>query len=167
MTQVKHSATPDSSFWINVHRSGLLDHVLQRFKLFYTPAVGQELKETFASGREFWRLARAGVIGEASPRLTDVRLFGPGEQAAINLALEHRDWFLLIDDWRPLREAQRLGLRTMCTPVLVATLFEEGQLESEAAILGMAKLSALQTVSPTLMDAALVQIGLIAKRRGG
>lgn len=162
---MKQNATLDSSFWINAHRAGLLAAVLDRFTLHYTPAVGTELKEEFASGREFWRLVREGTLILAKPSSDLVRAFGPGERAAISLALEHRDWVLLIDDWRPLAEAHRRDLSTLCTPVLVATLFDEAQIELREALQMLGRLAALQTVSPTLIAAAVAQVGLATQRR--
>lgn len=155
---VKQNATLDSSFWINSHRSGLLPHVLDLFDMHYAPAVAAELREDFASGREFWMLAREGILVEAIPNLDEVRAFGPGERAAMNLALEHPDWLLLVDDRRPLQEAQRLGIRTICTPVLVVNLFHDDRLEIWEAVQALARLEAMQTVSPTLIQAALAQL---------
>lgn len=140
--------------------------MLERFMLHYPPAVGAELREEFASGREFWRLAREGTLIETAPRSDAVRTFGPGERSAINLVLEHRDWVLLVDDRRPLIDAQRRGLRTLCTPVLVATLFDEGRLGLSEALHALAGLAALQTVSPTLIAAAVGQVELTAQRKG-
>lgn len=161
---MKQSATLDSSldssFWINAHRSGLLAHVLERFSLSYAPAVAAELQEDFASGREFWRLAREGLLVEAVPQSAAIKAFGPGEREAINLALEHRGWVLLMDDHRPLLEAQRLGLRTVCSPVLVADLFDEGRLSPSQAVQALARLTALRTVSPALIEAAVMHVGL-------
>ncbi|MBI3977337.1 MAG: hypothetical protein HY331_04040 [Chloroflexi bacterium] len=139
--------------------------MLERFSLNYAPAVAAELREDFASGREFWRLARQGVLVEAVPRSEEVKSFGAGERAAINLALEHRDWVLLLDDRRPLLGAQRLGLRAVCTPVLVADLFDEGRLSPAQALQALARLTALKTVSPALIEAALLHVGIGWERR--
>lgn len=156
--EVKQNATPDSSFWINAHRTGLLPHLLQRFQLRYAPAVARELREEFQSGQEFWRLVREGVLLEAFPALDEVAGFGPGERAAINLALEHRKWILLIDDRRPFLEAERRGLQTLCTPVLVVDLYTGGQLTFQQAYEALARLAALQTVSADLLAMALAQL---------
>ena len=61
-TQVNQNATFDSSFWINAYRSGLLLQGVDRYELHFVPAVARELKEEFASGREFWRLAREDAM---------------------------------------------------------------------------------------------------------
>jgi predicted nucleic acid-binding protein len=160
MATVKQSATLDSSFWINAHRCGLLPHVLARFDLSYAPAVGAELSEEFTSGREFWKLVREGTLLEERPTADVLKSFGPGERAAMNVAIQHPDWVLLVDDRRPLVEAQRLGLKAVCTPVLVTQLFAEQQLDLMEALQLMARLAAMQTVSPALIEASLAQLAL-------
>ena len=166
--RVKHSATLDSSFWINAHRSGLLAHVLARYALHYTPEVAAELSPSFPSGREFWRLAHVGDLVEtaASPH-GDVQEFGSGERSAINLALQRGDWVLLLDDYRPFQEAVRRGLRVVCSPVLAVMLFHGGRLDARAVLESLARLAALQTVSPHLLAAALTHIGRALKHQGG
>ena len=161
---MKQNATLDSSFWINAHRSRLLPHILERFAIHYAPAVAAELSLNFASGREFWRLVGEGVLTEAVPQVDEVRALGSGERAAMNLALEHPDWVLLVDDRRPLIEAQRMGLKTLCTPVLMVDLFEKGQWRLQDAVQSLARLAAMQTVSPPLLEAALAQLEVV--RRG-
>ncbi|MBI4310687.1 MAG: hypothetical protein HY681_02805 [Chloroflexi bacterium] len=163
---MKQNATLDSSFWINAHRSGLLPNVLELFAIHYAPAVALELRETFPSGREFWRLAQEGQVTEAVPKLEVFRSFGPGERGAINLALEHRDWTLLMDDRTPFVESVRLGLKALCTPVLVAQLFVEGALDAPTALEALARLAAMQTLSPDLLALALAQIGKARKEKG-
>src|SRR5579883_322578 len=151
---VKQSATLDSSFWVNVQRSGLLASLLARYRLTYPPAVAAELSERFASGREFWRLVRAGELDEVSPTRENVRQFGPGERQALNVALEHRDWVLFIDDRRPFEEAIRLGLQAISSPALVVLLAREGAMSTEEALATLARLAALGRLSPRLIDAA-------------
>jgi predicted nucleic acid-binding protein len=164
---VKQVATLDSSFWINADRVGLLPVVLAAYDLHYAPAVSREMDPRFPSGREFWRLVHAGALTELAPLAEPVQEFGPGERAALNLALEHRDWILLMDDHRPFQEATRLGLWVLCTPVLVIALFGTRQLNAEQALTSLAGLAALQTVSPHLLAAALAQLGRSFSRRGG
>ncbi|MDP6423003.1 MAG: hypothetical protein QF672_17025 [SAR202 cluster bacterium] len=155
---MKQNATLDSSFWINVYRAGLHSQVLDRFQLNYGPAVAAELWESFPAGREFWGLVRQGVLSEAHPAFDVVQEFGPGGQDAINLALEHRDWILLIDDRKPLLEAERRGLVVLCSPVLVVDLYSEGRLDIRQALNALAGLTAMQTVSPTLLGPAVAHL---------
>jgi predicted nucleic acid-binding protein len=142
-----------------------MPQLLERFQLHYAPAVASELREEFQSGREFWKLVREGVLLEAVPALNELRGFGSGERAAINLALEHDEWILLIDDRRPSLEAERRGLRTLCTPVLVVDLYVSGQLTFQQAYEALARLAALQTVSADLLTMALAQLEAAGRER--
>lgn len=76
----------------------------------------------------------------------------------MNLTIEHPDWILLMDDRRPLEEAQRRGIRTICTPVFVTQLYAGGDLSGQQALDTLATLAAMQTVSPALIDVALAQL---------
>lgn len=163
---MKQNATLDSSFWINAHRAGLLPYLLDRYTLHYAPEVAAELRESFLSGGEFWRLAREGTLVQATARLQPFQAFGQGERSAINLTLEHRNWFILIDDRRPFLEAVRLGLKAVSTPLLVVQLFSEGKLNASQALESLAHLAVLQTVSPELLTAALAYLDQILKNQG-
>lgn len=162
-SQVKQNATTDTSFWINVHRSGLLPHVLERYQLYYAPEVAKELREEFPSGREFWRFVREGILIEAVPNGNEITAFGPGERAAINLALEHRSWTLLMDDRRPFLEAMGLGLRVLCSPVLAVELYSEEVMDEAQVMQALARLTAMQRISPELIRSALAQLGRVWK----
>ncbi|MGH2459079.1 MAG: hypothetical protein ACRDIY_09460 [Chloroflexota bacterium] len=164
---MKQSATLDSSFWINAHRSGLVSHLLDAYELFYEPTVAAERDKAFPSGREFWRLARQGFL-TARPAITHrVREFGVGERAAMSLALDHPGWLLFLDDYRPYQAAVRLGIRVVCTPVLVVSFFVDGRLDTREALFALARLAALQTVSPHLLAAALAQVARTTQPREG
>ena len=164
---MKQNATFDGSFWVNAHRSGLLPHILARFDLRFPATVAGELRSTFPSGQVFRDLAGQGAITELNARESHVKEFGPGERAAIDVACENRDWILLLDDHRPFQEAVRLGLRMLCTPVLVVSLFDEGSLTAREALFVLGRLAASQTVSPHLLAAALAQLGRSRQSGGG
>jgi hypothetical protein len=162
---MKQFATFDTSFWINAHRVGLLPHVIDLYTLRYAPSVGSELSPSFPSGLEFWRMVGGGVLLEIAPERDAIREFGPGERAAISLAMEHRDWTLLIDDQRPFQAAVQMGLRVICTPVLAIALFDQRRLSAEETLVALARLAAMQTVSPQLLALALAQLGIAIKQR--
>jgi len=168
---VKQNATVDSSFWINSHRAGLTVHLLERFQVYYHTDVAGELREEFTSGREFWRLIRDGTLQEATLVQTQgagrerIAAFGPGERAAINLAIEHPDWILLMDDRRPFLEAGRRGIQVLCSPVLVVDLYVKRKLTARQALEMLARLAALKTVSPDLLSVALAQLGAVLSTR--
>jgi predicted nucleic acid-binding protein len=165
---VKQSATFDSSFWINAHRSGLLPHILDRYDVTYCREVAAELDPAFPSGAEFWRLVGSTELRETNPIGVAINEFGRGERAAISLAVENHDWTLLIDDHRPFQAAARLGLNAVCTPVLAVVLYSEKRLGASEALVVLARLAALQTISPALIAAALAQLGRsLSTGRGG
>jgi predicted nucleic acid-binding protein len=164
---VKQNATFDASFWSNVHRAGLVDALLARYRLHYTPAMARELREEFPSGRAFWARVRGGELAERTPGVEAVRELGAGERAAINLAVQHPEWVLLLDDQRPFRAAAGRGLRVICSPVLVVALYEEGSLDAVGTLAALARLAALGTLSPHLLAAALAQLGAIFTAKEG
>src|SRR5205814_1512983 len=106
-------------------------------------------------------------LNATAPGADQLQEFGPGERAAINVALEHPDWHLLLDDQRPFQWATQIGLRVVCTPVLVVTLYIEEKIDAKRALFALARLAALQTVSPSLLAAALAQLGRLASLEGG
>ena len=132
--------------------------------MWVTPEVSAELPQRYPSGDQLQNLIRRGLVRVEAPTAMPLRLFGPGERAAINLALEHPDWALLIDDLRPFRAAEGMGLRPISTPVYAASLFERDILD-ETAVLGvLARLAARSTVSPHLIDLALSQVANAEKK---
>lgn len=144
-----------------------MSHLVDRYELFYEPTVAAELDEAFPSGREFWRLARQGLLTSRRATTHRVQEFGVGEQAAMDLALEHPEWLLFLDDYRPYQAAVRLGIKVVCTPVLVVSLFVDGLLDGREALFALARLAALQTVSPHLLAAALAQVARTMQAREG
>ncbi len=163
---MKQSATFDSSFWINAHRAGLTEAVLDVYELTCAPDVAFELTPNYPSGSEFWRLQREGRIRVERPVGETIREFGRGERAALNLAIEHPDWQLLIDDRRPFAAAVARGLWAVCTPALTVDLFRRGRLTDTGCLAALARLAALQTVSPVLLAAAAAELeGLLQNER--
>ncbi|HLH23161.1 MAG TPA: hypothetical protein VK066_11600 [Chloroflexota bacterium] len=156
---MKQTATLDASFWVDAQRVGLLPYVHHRYQLCYASDVAEELSPTLPSGRDFWRQARAGLLTAVAVDQDQASDLGPGARAAINLALAHPDWILLLDDQKPYREAVARGLRVLCSPVLITALFSEGTLDAAQALLALARLAALQTVSPHLVKAAIAHVG--------
>ena len=148
-------AVLDTSFWVHAFAVGLLQHVLRLYAVHYTPEVASELPDTFASGREFRWLVRSGELTEVIPRHDRVGMFGAGERSALNVALEHRDWVLLLDDVRPFSYAAGVGLRIVYSPRLVVLLREEGAIGHAAAMGLLGELARLATVSPELIALAI------------
>jgi len=89
---VKQSATLDSSFWINAHKSRLSSYLLAEFDITCASGVCAEISTAFSSGREFWRLVQEEQIKTSLLREVVFEGFGLGEREAISLALEHPGW---------------------------------------------------------------------------
>lgn len=141
----------DTSLWVHAFAVGLLPLILRRYALRYTAEVDAELAERFASSREFRRLAAEGALERVAPGRDRLGLFGAGERSALNVALEHRGWTLLLDDHRPYIAAVRLGLRTLCSPLLVIKLLGDGAINRAEALHFLDGLSALGTVQQELV----------------
>ena len=162
---VKQSATLDASFWINAVAGGLLDFVLDDFVVSIAPAVERELPETYPSGARLHRLIEEGHIALIVPTRVVLERFGPGERAAISVAMEHREWTLLLDDLRPFRAAGELGLTPVSTPAYAASLYERRVLDEVEVLLILARLAARGTVSPQLIALALTQVATVLQER--
>ena len=126
-----------------------------------------ELQPTNPSAREFHRLRRVGLIDRVQPTVLSVREFGRGERAAINAALEHPGWTLLIDDYRPYRVVAERQVAVLCTPLLAVLLYREGVLDERAVLSALSELAAIETVSPHLLAAALAHLGRLFRESGG
>jgi len=164
---VKQNATPDSSFWIHATVSNVIEQLLEDFELYVAQAVAEELSEEYRSGAWLHGLIREGRVRVRDAGAATLDRFGPGERAAINLAIENPDWVLLMDDLRPFRAAEELGLSPVSSPVYAASLYKRGVLDEQAVLNVLARLSARSTVSPQLIDLALSQVADITKKGRG
>jgi predicted nucleic acid-binding protein len=162
---VKQNATLDSSFWINAAAGGLVDFLLEDFSLTIAPAVERELPETYPSGARLQRLIEHERIFVAVPARVVLERFGPGEREAISLAMQHREWTLLLDDLRPFRAAQELGLAPVSTPAYAVSLYERRVLDDVEVLLILARLAARGTVGPRLIALALTQVATVLQER--
>ena len=162
---MKQNATLDSSFWIHSVGAGLVEQLLADFQLNVARAVTNELTEDCPSGARLHNLMREGKIHLADPATAKITRFGPGERASINLAIENEGWILLMDDRRPFRAAEELGLGPVASPVYAASLYRRGVLDQRGVLTVLARLSARSTVSPQLIDLALAQIAVTTKER--
>lgn len=163
---VKQNATPDSSFWIHVVACGLVESLLRDFDVCVTAAVLGEMRESYPAGAELHRLVRSENIRIENPKTEALGLFGPGEKAAISLALERPEWTLLIDDVRPFRAAVQLGLEPVSSPAYIASLHQRGLVTTAEALAKLAALAVRATVSPMLIDLALEQVERAERKDG-
>jgi len=164
----KRDAVLDSSFWINCHRSGIVDFLPAYFRLFAPTAVVEELERPSsrtglltAAGLSFnqWRLeSRITVQDPQQP----VDWHGVGENAAVGLALE-RGYWLLLDDQAPYHYCRSQGLHVLASTEFTLLLNSQGRLTYTAA---MGALKQLQVHRKSVRDAQ-VALEVLARQRGG
>ena len=114
---VKQNATLDSSFWIHAAVSNVIEYLLDDFDLHVPSAVAGELSEDYPSGARLHGLIRERAVKVQDAKSAAIDRFGPGERAAMDLAIENRGWVLLMDDLRPFRAAEGMGLAPVSSPV--------------------------------------------------
>jgi predicted nucleic acid-binding protein len=111
---MRKDATFDSSFWVHAVYLDLVDVLLADYALICTEAVAKELGRDNPTSRRLQALLTAQTIQSATPHVEQITLYGEGERAAINLALE-QNLLLLIDDWRPYEAARVAGVEVVNT----------------------------------------------------
>ena len=151
---MRRRATFDSSFWVHAVFLDLLEFLLADYEPICPTAVENELGHGNPTSRRLKALLAEGRIGRDTPRAHKVGLYGDGERAAINLALE-RKLLLLIDDWRPYEAARAVGVEVVNSLVYLLRLYEQGRVELERVLNSLAKIARRGTMRPEWIRAAL------------
>ncbi len=147
-------ATFDTSFWVHIVYLDRVDLLLSDFDLICTEAVAQELGRNNPASRRLQALLTAGAIQSATPRVEQVTLYGGGERAAINLALERR-LPLLIDDWRPYEAARVAGVSVVNSLAYLMQLYSQGRLTSDQVLSDLGRLARRGTLRPEWLQSSL------------
>ena len=113
-------AISNTSPLVYLYRIQAIDWLPQLFSSVWTPtAVVEELKEGQRRGFDVPSPRRYPWLEVVDPRATPSEWLsldlGPGELAAMALALENRTRVILLDDWLARRTAQAAGLRVWGT----------------------------------------------------
>lgn len=153
----------DSSFWSVSSRINLEAYAYDFFTrpLVCPPSVEQEIfpgasKLVYPHQQRFRVAVQDGRIATVADPVPVYHRFGPGEAAAIQLALDYhskgQDAILLINDFRPYTEAvAHLKLRVMSVPDLAFFLAAAGTRTKEAALNDLTQLASGNTTSPRLI----------------
>jgi len=104
------------------------------------------------------------TIQSATPRTEQITLYGNGERAAINLALE-RHLLLLIDDWKPYEAARAAGVEVINTLAYLVQLYAQNRVTEEKVLSDIARLARCGTLKPGWLQAALTLVAEIHKQR--
>ena len=158
---MKTGATFDSSFWVHAVYLDLIDFLLSDFELVCAKAVEKELGRDNPTSRRLQALVAYGSIKQAAPKSATIKLYGDGERAAINLALE-RKLLLLIDDWRPYEAAHAAGVEVVNSLAYLVGLYEQRRITLERAFQALAGMTRRGTLRPEWIHSAL---RLLAKIR--
>src|SRR5262245_42283778 len=161
---MKTGATFDSSFWVHAVYLDLIDFLLSDFELVCTKAVEKELGRDNPTSRRLQALVADGSIKQAAPKSATIKLYGDGERAAINLALE-RNLLLLIDDWRPYEAAKAAGVEVVNSLAYLVGLYEQERITAEQVLHALAKITRRGTLRPEWIQSA-VRIVSEIRRKG-
>ena len=142
----------------------LADFLLSDFELACTRAVEKELGRDNPTSLRLKTLLADGRIKRAAPKSEKVKLYGDGERAAINLALE-RKLLLLIDDWRPYEAAQAAGVEVINSLAYLVGLYEQKRLMPERVLNALAAITRRGTLRPEWIQSA-VRIVSEIRRKG-
>lgn len=164
MKRVKRRATFDSSFWVHAVYLDLVEFLLDDYVLVCSPAVERELGGENPTASKLRALCAQGRIQQAKARAEKIKLYGLGERAAINLALEQR-LLLLIDDWRPYEAAEALGIETINSVAYLVHLLARSRLSADRVLSALAKLVKRRTIRPEWTTAGLKLIAEIRRQQ--
>src|SRR5229473_7837481 len=144
---MRRGAIFDSSFWVHAVYLDLVDFLFADYELLCPRAVAKELGRDNPTSLRLQVLLNAKIIQLATPRTEKITLYGDGERAAINLALE-RNLLLLIDDWRPYEAARAAGVDVANTPAYLVQLYSRDQLSLERILGDFMRLTRRGTLKP-------------------
>ena len=157
------AATFDSSFWVHAVYLDLIEFLLADFELTCTKAVEDELGHDNPTSRRLKGLLTDKSIKRAAPKSEKIKLYGDGERAAINLALE-RKFLLLIDDWRPYEAAQAAGVEVVNSIAYLVGLYEQKRITLERALYALAKTTRRGTLRPEWIQSAVRVVAEIRRK---
>lgn len=160
---MQRGATFDSSFWIHAVYLDLVDFMLSDFELVCTRAVEKELGRDNPTSLRLKGLLADRTIKQGAPKSEKIKLYGDGERAAINLALE-RKLLLLIDDWRPYETAQAAGVEIVNSLAYLVGLYERNRITIERALHALARITRRGTLRPEWIRSAVRIIAEIRRK---
>lgn len=161
---MKREATFDSSFWVHAVYLNLVDFLLEDYELSCTPAVEAELGQTNLTGLKLKALLVNGRIKSDAAESEKIKLYGDGERAAINLALEKK-MLILIDDWKPYQAAVELGAEAVNSLICLVGLYDQDRILAERVLDAMAKMTRRGTIKAEWLLEALKVVAFIREKR--
>ena len=160
---MRRGAIFDSSFWVHAVYLDVVDFLLADYELLCPRAVAKELGRANPTSLRLQGLLSAKVIQSATPRAEKITLYGDGERAALNLALE-RKLLLLIDDWRPYEAARAAGVAVANTPAYLVQLYHQGQISLERVLGDFMRLTRRGTLKPEWLQTAIKLVSELRRK---
>lgn len=161
---MKKEATFDSSFWVHTVSLNLVDYLIDDYALMVADEVVKELGKNNPSGMKLDSLLRGSRIIAYQPAKSAITLYGKGERAAINLALEMH-CLLFIDDWRPAEAARIAGIEVVNSITYAVFLYEQGRLSAERTLDIFAFMARSGTLKPEYLVNALKLLAEVRRRK--
>ncbi|MFQ5902188.1 MAG: hypothetical protein ACE5JO_00700 [Candidatus Binatia bacterium] len=162
---MQREATFDSSFWVHAVYLDLVEFLLTDYELTCTRAVEKELGQDNPTSLRLRGLLANNSIQRATPKAEKIKLYGDGERAAINLALE-RNLLLLIDDWRPYEAARAAGVEVVNSPVYLVQLYKQDRITLDRVLGDMGRIARRGTLRPEWVESSLKMVSEIRKKGG-
>ena len=160
LMNMRRKATFDSSFWVHAVYLDLVDFLLEDYDLTCTPAVEDELGQGSPTSLRLKALLNGGRIKRAAPKQEKVKLYGKGERAAINLALEKKI-LLLIDDWKPYEAARQAAIETTNSLVYMVKLYDRELVSLNKILNALAKIARRGTLKEAWISSCLKMVAAI------
>ncbi len=160
---MKRGATFDSSFWVHVVYLDLVDFLLSDFELVCARAVERELGRDNPTSLRLKGLLADRRIKQVAPKSEKIKLYGDGERAAINLALE-RKLLLLIDDWRPYEAAQAARVEVVNSLAYLVGLYEQNRITLERVLNALVRITRRGTLRPEWIQSAVKIVSEIRRK---
>jgi len=160
---MKRGATFDSSFWVHVVYLDLVDFLLSDFELVCARAVERELGRDNPTSLRLKGLLADRRIKQVAPKSEKIKLYGDGERAAINLALE-RKLLLLIDDWRPYEAAQAARVEVVNSLAYLVGLYEQNRITLERVLNALVRITRRSTLRPEWIQSAVKIVSEIRRK---
>jgi predicted nucleic acid-binding protein len=157
------AATFDSSFWVHAVYLDLVEFLLSDFELVCTKAVENESGRDNPTSRRLKASLADKSIKRAEARSEKIKLYGDGERAAINLALE-RKFLLLIDDWRPYEAAQAAGIEVVNSLAYLIGVYEQKRIMLERVLHALARTTRRGTLRPEWIQSAVRVVAEIRRK---
>ncbi len=161
---MRQEATFDSSFWVHAVYLDLVDFLRADYVLICTTAVARELGRDNPTSLRLKALLAEHTIHTAQPRSETITLYGDGERAAINLALESH-LLLLIDDWRPYEAARAAGVAAVHSLAYLVQRYTQRRVTVEKVVRDLGRLARRGTVRSAWLQSALVIVSEIHTQR--